>query len=723
MQAAWLSAAAVALRLRINTRVRCELWFGPVNATVGAWAEILLRLPPNCPPLFAINATGEQDSRVISYRLGLPMPTSSFPNLLAPIQLGPMTLRNRAVMTGHGMALGDGQVGISDRFHAYLLARAEGGAALVGSESAPVHTSTVSRSLGIRLYTDEVIPSMRRTAQAVQAAGCRLAITLWHGGHKDSFVRGSYALAPSPVPNMAGEVPKQITRAEIDELIVAYADAAARCNNAGLDAIELQTSTDYLLGSFLSPVLNRRTDGYGGSFQNRLRFVVQILEAIKECVGGQVAIGVRTSARHDIPGAPMDYGLEESVASMQALAEAGLVDYVSVMTGSAWSPAQSSSIPNMTEPRIQLLDEGKAFKQAVTVPVVIAGRIRSPEDAEHAIASGSADLVGMARTWIADPNWAVKVEAGQAERIRPCMSCNQACVGFVFRGLPGSCVLNPVAGVEYQLGAEGRSANPGSVAVIGGGPAGMEAARVLAERGHAVTLYERHAELGGQFRWAAAAPHREEMLPALAWWKIELERLQVRVVLNHTVTAETDVDADTVIWAVGATPAHTALWRLRPFLFDGIAGTSTLASGREVLADSAPATGDVLVIDEEGGWPAVSLVETLVADPKITSVTVTTPERSLGEAALSLTWEVAPLRARLRQAGVNVLSETQVAHVKGEHVELLNGETIGPFETIILSTGTAANEWPEGALAIGDCVAPRGIWAATTDAAKLARTV
>jgi hypothetical protein len=198
----------------------------------------------------------------------------------------------------------------------------------------------------------------------------------------------------------------------------------------------------------------------------------------------------------------------------------------------------------------------------------------------------------------------------------------------------------------------------------------------------------------------------------------------VRIHLSHKVTSEKDLDADTVVWATGADPGHTALWRIRPYLFDGIPGTDGLPSGRDVLAGKTQAKGSVLVIDEEGGWPAVSLVESLAADPAVSHVTATTPERSLGEAALTLTWEIKSVSARLREDdGITVLTESTVKEVAGSHATLSTGDRIGPFDTIIMSTGTTANIVPDNALAVGDCVAPRGIWAATSDAARLARTL
>ncbi|NQV81739.1 MAG: FAD-dependent oxidoreductase, partial [Alphaproteobacteria bacterium] len=512
-----------------------------------------------------------------------------YPHLFAPIALGPITLKHRATMSAHGMGLNDRTGGVSERLHNYVVARARGGAAMLGTESAPIHDSTSNKSLNVRLFTDEVVPSLRRLADDVHRADAKISITLWHGGHNVSFLEGKAAVSSSPIPSITRETPRAITATEIRELIAAYGAATRRCREAGLDAVEVQTATSYLLGSFLSPAMNHRTDSYGGSFANRIRIVQEICEAVREAAGPDMAVGVRTSTSHHIPFAPLDYKLEESIAAMKVIADAGLVDWVSVISGSRW--AGHETIPPMSVQRNQLADEAKQFKAVIKVPIIVAGRIRSPADAERMIADGSADIVAMARTWVAEPDWARKIEEGREDMIRPCMSCNQACAGFVFKGQPGTCVLNPAAGREAELPPPAPASKPKRIAVIGGGPAGMEAARVAAARGHRVTLYEAQDHLGGQMRIAADAPHREEMRDALVWWETELRQRQVEIKLSTRVDSPDGLDADEVIWALGAAPGQTAVWRLRPWLRDGIPGSAGLPHGREILAGEKSVRG------------------------------------------------------------------------------------------------------------------------------------
>lgn len=644
-----------------------------------------------------------------------------YPNLLSPISVGPMRLRHRAMMSGHGMHLGDGTGRVSDALRAYLVERALGGAALIGTESAPVHATSRNDFLSINLFDASVVNSLRRLADDVHEAGAKLSIILWHGGHNVSFVNGSHALAASPIPNLSREVPREISKKEILEIVKAYGQAAARCKEAGFDAVEVQTATSYLLGSFLSPAMNHRTDEYGGSFENRLRIVRQILQEIRSSAGGEMAVGVRTSTSHHIPNAPVDFFIEDSIAAMQALSEEGLVDWISILSGSRW--ARHETVPPMHIPRNHLFEEGKRYRRAVSVPVVIAGRIRTAADAEKIIAEGSADIVAMARTWIAEPEWALKVEQDREETIRPCMSCSQACAGFAFRGLPGTCVINPAAGRELTLGRPARSDHAKRIAIIGGGPAGLEAARVAALRGHRVVLYEADSRLGGQMHLAAGAPNRSEMLPAIDWWERELRRHQVEIVLEHPVPLSASLDVDETVWAVGGEPWHTAVWRLRPYLKDGIPGTERLPHGRQVMSGTSRVGGSVLIIDEEGGWPAISLAEYLHSLSGVSAITVVTSERFWGESDLNLTFELDAVTARIRRAGIAVIAGTVVHEVADGCAQTSSEERLGPYDSIVLSTGTRSRAFPEDAAAAGDCLAPRGIWAATHDAAVLARQI
>ena len=650
-----------------------------------------------------------------------PDPKNRYPHLLAPVKLGPMTLAHRAVMSAHQLGLGDKSGKVSRRYQRYLVERAKGGAALVGMESAPIHESSGTKTWDIRLFDDAVIPSLARLADQIHRHGSKLSITLWHGGHNVSFLDGMPAVSASQIPNLSRETPRALLRSEIREIVAAYGTAASRCARAGLDAVEVQTATGYLVGSFLSPALNHRDDEYGGSAKNRMRIVVEILETIRDAVAGQIAVGVRTSTSHHLPHAPIDYTIENSIEAMQMISERGLTDWVSLLSGSRW--AGHETIPPMDTKRSQLAAEGARFKAAMTTPIIIAGRIRTASEAEKVIADGSADVVAMARTWIAEPEWMKKVMAGRESAIRPCMSCSQACAGFAFRGIPGSCVINPLAGREIDFPAIKRGPKGTKVAVVGGGPAGLEVSRQCGLRGHSVHLYEAGSELGGQMLLAARSPHRSEMLPVIAWWKDELDRLGVQVHLGEAIDDNNSLQADHLIWAIGSTASQTAVLRLRPFLVQGIPGSGGLVHGRDIMSGAATAAGSVAVIDEEGGWPAVSLAETLAAAATVDNVTVVTTELRLGESQLDFTRELAGAAERLSQAAIDVEAGALVEAIEDNHLTLRGGRRLGPFDQIILSTGSASNPFPENATAVGDCLAPRGLWAATTDAVRVARTL
>ena len=623
-------------------------------------------------------------------------------------------------MSGHHMGLGDGRGGIGPRLHAYILARAQGGAAMVGLESAPVHPSSIK---GVRphLFRDEVVPELRALADDVHKADSRLSVILWHGGHNVTHHGAGPAWAPSPVPSaIYNETPKAMTAADIRTLVQSYAEAARRCREAGLDAVEVQTSSDYLLGSFLNPVFNRRSDAYGGSAENRLRIIVEVLEAVREAAQGKMAVGVRTSVAHQIPGAPLAYASEDSLAMMEMLAAKGLVDYVSLITGSHFALAEL--MPPMTRPRAGLTGEAARFRAALAVPVMVAGRIRTAAEAEGVLAAGAADVIALARPWIADPAWLHKTMIDHEAEVRPCISCNQACT-FAQRGLgPATCVVNPEAGRDLELPAPGPAARRKAVAIVGGGPAGLEAARVAALRGHRVSLYEAEDELGGEMRLAARAPQRGELQLILDWWRHELERLGVPIHLGRHINDPASLKADAVVWATGGQTAPTAVWRRRPHLRDGIPGSGALPHGRDVLQGRASVQGTVFVIDEEGSWPAISLAEQLAITPGVKAVTMLSASNPVAPDLIASV-EAGEAIARLRKAQV-ILFDGVVARVDGDSVETTDGRWFGPYDTIVLMTGTAPpSSLPAGVEAVGDCVAPRGIWAAVNDAARAGREI
>ena len=644
----------------------------------------------------------------------------NYPKLQTPFKLGPVELKNRVIIPGHSMVQGDSTGHITDKYRAYLVARAKGGAALVGMESAPIHEQSKTWTGQVELWRDDIVGSLTQTADEIHAAGSKVSIILWHGGHNVGHRGGAPAMAPSVVPSVQiGEIPRAMSISDIKEIIPYYVAAAKRCADAGIDVLEVQTSSDYLLGSFLSPQLNRRTDNYGGSVENRCRVVLEILEAIRAELSSHTALGIRTSIYHAIPGEPDGYTIDHSLPAMQHIAASGLIDYLSLMGGSNANFAES--VPPMTLPRPQITYLSAKFKQALDIPIIVAGRIVTPEEAEAVLVNEQADIVGLARAFIADPDWMNKAESGQTDRIRLCTGCNQACLGFAGRSLPGGCNFNPEAGREDELSPLMPALKKKHIAVVGGGPAGLECARATAERGHAVTLYEATGRLGGSLYLAANCPNRGEFKYPLQWWESELGHLGVEVKLNTTVEDPNVLGVDEVVWATGAEPASIWQMRFRPSMVEGIPGSGDIPHSRQVLAGTAPVSGSVLVIDEEGGWPALNFLEWLVAHNDVDHVTIATNSAILGLPDLAVTGELPLFSARLKDAGVKVLPGLFISSVDGRFAAATDGQQLGPFDSMVLSMGAMARPVPDAVHAIGDCVAPRSIWAAVQDGARLAR--
>ncbi len=644
-----------------------------------------------------------------------------YPHLFSSLQIGPLNLKNRVIMSGHSMKHGEADGTIGDRIVAYLTARAAGGAAMVSLESIPVHESSHNFDRQIRLFSDDCLPGLARVANAVHDAGSKISAILWHGGPNVSHFGRGPAWAPSAIPAPGtGEVAKEMTEDDIQSVIEGYRASAQRCLDAGLDALEVQTASNYLLGSFLSPVLNRRSDRYGGSEENRRRIVIEVLEAVREAVDGRLAVGVRTTVEPVVDDGT-SRNTDACLQTMDDLKSRGLIDWVSVLNGSAYS--RGTSIPTMDLPRAFMADHATRFRSHLGLPIFMAGRVREPAEAESLLADQRVDVIAMARSWIADPDWIAKVEADEEERIRPCMSCNQGCLGFNLRNKPGTCVVNPVAGREHLFGELEPAETTRRIAVIGGGPAGMETARIAAQRGHLVDLFESQDVLGGTMRLAGSAPHRSEILRPIEWWTRELNRLGVRIHLNRSVSKHDVLDADEVVWAVGGAPSQMSVLRRRPHLTDGIPGTEDLPHGRDVLKGHARVRGQVLVIDEEGAWPALSVVESIAACPEVSGVTVVTPVGQWGLPDLHLTAEIGAALQRIQDQDITVIENTTIESVSNMIARATDGQALGPLDDIVMTTGVTARPTPTSAVSAGDCVTPRGMWAAIHDAALLARSL
>ena len=548
---------------------------------------------------------------------------SQFKYLFQPIKLRSVEIPNRIMTESHTTNLTIDHV-IDDRYIAYQRERAKGGVGLIVAEMQSVNpNSNYYGGVSFGFDRSRVVPQFKKLSAAVHPYGTKLFAQIWHGGRQaDPEASRKVLWSASSIPcSVVREAPKEMEIEDIEEVTRNFGAVAQNLLEGGVDGLTLHGGHGYLICQFLSPFSNKRTDEYGGDLRNRMRFLLGVVNEIRRVNGDGFPLGIRISADEFVEGG---LTLEETSQIVKILEETGKVDFISVSCANA--STRYLSVPNSDWPPGFLEPLAAGIRQSTNLPVACVGRINDPVLAERILGEGHADLIVMVRALIADPELPRKALAGKLEDIRPCVGCEQGCLGRMSKQLPITCVHNPAAGREQELGPEALkpAEKAKRIHVIGGGPAGMKMAEMAAIRGHRVTLWEAEAELGGQVKLAAKMPRRQEWGEIATYLVKRINKLPIEVRLNRKATAESILQEspDAVVIATGSQPMLPpvpGVERKNVFTIEGV-----LKEGNwEQLGDS------VLIYDRwDGHYKATAPGDFLSEQGK--RVTLLTPQMYVG---------------------------------------------------------------------------------------------
>ena len=542
--------------------------------------------------------------------------------ILQPYQLKHLTLKNRIMSTSHAPAFAEDGMP-KEQYQLYHEEKAKGGIGLTmfgGSSTVDIDSPASFGQLDVS--SDRIVPYFQQLTERVHRHGAALMCQISHMGRRTMWDLGKWlpTVAPSAVREQAHRsFPKAMEDFDIARIIKAYGTAARRCQEGGLDGLEISAHTPHLLDSFWTPTVNLRTDEWGGSLENRMRFGMEVIKEVRRQVGDQYIVGIRLSGDQMLKG-----GLshEECLEIVQILAETEMLDFFNVTKGNGITDqALTNVIPNMGMPSASALDVAAAIKARTSVPVLHATRITSVSTARHAIREGMVDLVAMTRAHIADPHIVNKILKGEEDQIRPCVGANY-CIDRIYVGGQAACLHNPAIGRESKLPhIVPKSDGPQrKIVVVGAGPAGLEAARVCAERGHNVLLFEAAPQPGGQVRLASRVDRRTDLISIIDWLYGQVQRLGVDIRLNHYASAA-DIQAeapDVVVVATGGEPNTSFLTE----------GAELVHSTWDILGGYVKVAQSVLLFDDNGRHPALSCAEFIAQQGA--QLELVTPDRMVG---------------------------------------------------------------------------------------------